>query len=184
MLTTNPKPFAKQCGGASNNGLVHSHNFTNNYIDESLLQKPSKAIATEIAKFTKSKINSIINVKTESSHNRFTDALRRDQAHFIKYTPNSNPNIPVIEGAPQRIIQMHETQKDPLQPAQFKHKRIPQGPSSPPPTILHSPPRKLTAKDQLDWKIPPCISNWKNAKGYTIPIEMRLSADGRTLQNV
>jgi len=47
---------------------------------------------------------------------------------------------------------------------------------------MHSPPRKLTVKDQQDWKIPPCISNWKNAKGYTIPLEMRLSADGRTLQ--
>lgn len=33
----------------------------------------------------------------------------------------------------------------------------------------------------LDWKVPPCISNWKNPKGYTIPLEMRLSADGRTL---
>lgn len=34
----------------------------------------------------------------------------------------------------------------------------------------------------LDWKIPPCVSNWKNSKGYTIPLEMRLRADGRTLQ--
>jgi SNW domain-containing protein 1 len=46
---------------------------------------------------------------------------------------------------------------------------------------MRSPPRKLTLQDQLDWKIPPCISNWKNAQGYTIPLEMRLSADGRTL---
>ena len=79
---------------------------------------------------------------------------------------------------------MHEVQKDPLQPAQFKHKRIPAAPRSPPPPIMHSPNRKVTAKDQLDWKVPPCISNWKNAKGYTIPLEMRISADGRTLQNV
>jgi hypothetical protein len=42
---------------------------------------------------------------------------------------------------------------------------------------LSSPPKKLfTEMDQLDWKIPPCISNWKNAKWYTIPLEMRLSA--------
>lgn len=33
----------------------------------------------------------------------------------------------------------------------------------------------------LDWKIPPCVSNWKNQKGYTIPLEMRVKADGRTL---
>ena len=79
---------------------------------------------------------------------------------------------------------MHEVQVDPLEPPKFKHKRIPGGPRSPPKTIMHSPPRKLTVKDQQDWKIPPCISNWKNAKGYTIPLEMRLSADGRTLQQV
>jgi len=77
---------------------------------------------------------------------------------------------------------MHEVQRDPLEPPKFEHKRIPRGAGSPPPTIMHSPPRKLTVKDQQDWKIPPCISNWKNAKGYTIPLEMRLSADGRTLQ--
>jgi SNW domain-containing protein 1 len=34
-----------------------------------------------------------------------------------------------------------------------------------------------------DLKIPACISNWKNAKGYTIPLHMRLQADGRTLQD-
>lgn len=38
--------------------------------------------------------------------------------------------------------------------------------------------------DLQDWKIPPCISNWKNAKGYCIPLEKRLAADGRGLQEV
>ena len=33
-----------------------------------------------------------------------------------------------------------------------------------------------------DWKIPPCISNWKNARGLTIPLDKRLAADGRDLQ--
>ena len=59
-------------------------------------------------------------------------------------------------------------------PAQFKHKKVARGPGSPPPTVMRSPPRKLNSKDMLDWKIPPCISNWKNSKGYTIPLEMRL----------
>ena len=47
---------------------------------------------------------------------------------------------------------------------------------------MHSPPRKLSAKDQADWRIPPCISNWKNPKGHTIPLDKRLAADGRGLQ--
>lgn len=48
--------------------------------------------------------------------------------------------------------------------------------------MLHSPPRKVTAQEQAEWKIPPCISNWKNPKGYTIPLDKRLAADGRGLQ--
>ena len=43
---------------------------------------------------------------------------------------------------------------------------------------MHSPPRAVSVKDQQDWKIPPCISNWKNQHGYTIPLDKRLAADG------
>ena len=49
--------------------------------------------------------------------------------------------------------------------------------------IMRSPPRKLTVQDQKDWKIPACISNWKNAAGYTVPLHMRLQADGRGLKD-
>ena len=61
---------------------------------------------------------------------------------------------------------------------------VPRGPPSPPPPILHSPPRKLTAEDQEAWKIPPPVSNWKNPKGYTVALDKRLAADGRGLQDV
>jgi len=33
---------------------------------------------------------------------------------------------------------------------------------------MHSPNRKVTVKEQQEWKIPPCISNWKNAKVYIL----------------
>jgi SNW domain-containing protein 1 len=64
------------------------------------------------------------------------------------------------------------------------NKKIPKGPPSPPAPVLHSPTRKVTVKEQQEWKIPPCISNWKNPKGYTIPLDKRLAADGRGLQAV
>ena len=64
------------------------------------------------------------------------------------------------------------------------NKKIPKGPPSPPAPVLHSPTRKVTVKEQQEWKIPPCISNWKNAKGYTVPLDKRLAADGRGLQQV
>eukprot|EP00921_Rhytidocystis_pertsovi_P004551 GHVQ01007900.1.p1 GENE.GHVQ01007900.1~~GHVQ01007900.1.p1 ORF type:complete len:363 (-),score=70.28 GHVQ01007900.1:141-1229(-) len=102
---------------------------------------------------------------------------------FYKYTPNKdapghNPKCS------QRVIRMVEKQTDPMEPAKFKHKRVPKGPPSPPAAVQHSPPRKLTQEDMQEWKIPPCVSNWKNQKGYTIPLDQRLQADGRGLQDV
>ena len=79
---------------------------------------------------------------------------------------------------------MVEAQIDPMEPPKHKSKKVPRGPPSPPVPVLHSPPRKLTVKDQQEWKIPPCISNWKNARGYTIPLDKRLAADGRDLQDM
>lgn len=64
------------------------------------------------------------------------------------------------------------------------NQKIPRGPPSPPPPLMHSPSRKVTVKEQQDWKIPPCISNWKNPRGYTIPLDKRVAADGRGLQTV
>ena len=52
----------------------------------------------------------------------------------------------------------------------------------PPAPVLHSPPRKVTAADQAAWTIPPALSNWKNTRGFTVPLDKRLAADGRGLQ--
>lgn len=105
------------------------------------------------------------------------------EPEFIRYTPKEDaPGY--TPNCRERVIKLVERQVDPFMPPRFKHKKVPRGPPSPPPPVHHSPARKLTAKDQKDWKIPPCVSNWKNAKGYTIPLDKRLSADGRNLQDV
>uniref|UniRef100_A0A6B2G3W5 SNW domain-containing protein 1 (Trinotate prediction) n=1 Tax=Myxobolus squamalis TaxID=59785 RepID=A0A6B2G3W5_MYXSQ len=79
---------------------------------------------------------------------------------------------------------MVEAPRDPMEPPRFKiNNKIPAAPPSPPAPVLHSPPRKVSVKEQLEWKIPPCISNWKNPKGYTIPLDKRLACDGRGLQD-
>eukprot|EP00887_Chlorella_sp_A99_P006436 scaffold3.g6436.t1 len=102
---------------------------------------------------------------------------------YIKYT-HSNTGPQHASGAGARIIKMQDMPVDPLEPPKFRHTKVPRGPGSPPVPVMHSPPRALTVKDQQDWKIPPCISNWKNSKGYTIPLDKRLAADGRGLQEV
>ncbi|PIO77503.1 SKIP/SNW domain protein [Teladorsagia circumcincta] len=70
-------------------------------------------------------------------------------------------------GSQQRIIRMVEEQKDPMEPPKFRWDMF---------YVL------VTTKDQNDWKIPPCISNWKNPKGFTVSLDKRLAADGRGLQ--
>jgi len=162
-------------------GTNHKHNFVNRYLADDELRKPTADVASAISSATQRDLNRLVGAKIAPAHSSNFQGNGSREGQFIKYTPKQQGDGH-NSAASQRIIKMHEVQVDPLEPAKFKHKRVPGGPGSPPKTIMHSPPRKLTVKDQQDWKIPPCISNWKNAKGYTIPLEMRLSADGRTLQ--
>ena len=106
---------------------------------------------------------------------------RRDPT-YVSYTPNNQMGDQ--SSGKTRIIKIVDRQQDPMEPPKHKHKKIPRGPPSPPPPVMHSPPRKLTAEDQEMWKIPPPVSNWKNPKGYTVPLDKRLAADGRGLQDV
>ena len=80
------------------------------------------------------------------------------------------------------MVRVVEIAKDPLDPPNYRFHKVPNGFGDAPVPILHSPPRKVTVQDMQDWKIPPCISNWKNARGLTIPLDKRLAADGRGLQ--
>ena len=101
------------------------------------------------------------------------------EAQYIRYTGSSAGAQ--VAG---RIVKMQDMPVDPLEPPKFKHIKVPRGSGSPPAPVMHSPPRKLSAEEQRDWKIPPCVSNWKNNAGHTIPLDKRLAADGRGLQEV
>ncbi|ESR43941.1 hypothetical protein CICLE_v10012059mg [Citrus x clementina] len=83
-----------------------------------------------------------------------------------------------------RILRVVAMPLDPLEPPKLKHKRVPKASGSPPVPVMHSPPRPMTVKDQLDWRIPPCISNWKNPQRFTIPLDKQLAAEGRGLLEV
>ena len=130
---------------------------------------------------TKAALEKLINAKISSSL-PVRHAEKAEDAQYIRYTA-SNQGEGSASGSEQRIIRVVEVQKDPLEPPRFKiNKKVPNAPPSPPPPVMHSPTRKLTVQEQQDWRIPPCISNWKNARGYTIPLDKRLAADGRGLQ--
>ncbi|KAA8523157.1 hypothetical protein F0562_009580 [Nyssa sinensis] len=136
----------------------------------------------ETTQETKAALEKIVNVRLSAAQPKNVPSQSSD-SKFIKYKP-SQQSAAFNSGAKERIIRMVEMPVDPLEPPKFKHKRVPKASGSPPVPVMHSPPRPVTVKDQQDWKIPPCISNWKNPKGYTIPLDKRLAADGRGLQEV
>lgn len=68
---------------------------------------------------------------------------------------------------------MVEAQVDPMEPPRFQiNRKIPRAAPSPPAPVLHSPPRRVSVKQQRDWKVPPCVSHWKNAKGIHFYMRM------------
>ncbi|KAK1266155.1 hypothetical protein QJS04_geneDACA002496 [Acorus gramineus] len=153
------------------------------------IQKPSEEDEVEkqkeieeTTKRTKEAIEKIVNVRLSAAQPKNVTVASNDVKQ-ITYTP-SMQSAAFNSGAKERKIFMVEMPVDPLEPPKFKHKRVPRASGSPPVPVMHSPPRPVTVKDQQDWKIPPCISNWKNPKGYTIPLDKRLAADGRGLQEV
>lgn len=94
--------------------------------------------------------------------------------------PNYIRYVPAQDGAQPKIIQMVEVQKDPFEPPRFKiNQKVPRAPPSPPAPVMHSPPRKITAEEHKQWKIPPCVSSWKNPRGYTVPLDKRCAFNGR-----
>jgi SNW domain-containing protein 1 len=147
--------------------------------EDRAMERPDAEQVNDTAERTRLALERITQGKIKAAQPKHVPK-NNNESEYIRYTP---ANQSADEGK-QRIIKMTTVQEDPLEPPRFKHKKIPRGPAEPPPPVMHSPPRAATAQDQKDWMIPPCISNWKNNKGYTIPLDKRLAADGRGLQDV
>ena len=151
-------------------------------VGEISLDRPSEEEVAAQTEKTKQALEKLVSGAVAAQKPKNVQGITRSDATYVRYTPanqmgdNSRKN--------DRIMKIVERQRDPMEPPKFKHKKIPRGPPSPPPPVMHSPPRKLTAEDQEAWKIPPPVSNWKNPKGYTVPLDKRLAADGRGLQDV
>ncbi|KAF2637256.1 hypothetical protein P280DRAFT_112942 [Massarina eburnea CBS 473.64] len=145
------------------------------------LERPSQELVQATKERTQEALQALVSGQNAAQRPKLVKGRAKDEPTFVKYTPTAQ--MGEAQGK-TRILKIQQRQMDPMEPPKHKHKRIPGGPPSPPPPVLHSPPRKLTAEDQENWRIPPPISNWKNPKGYTVPLDKRLAADGRGLQDV
>ncbi|KAL9610058.1 MAG: hypothetical protein Q9167_005219 [Letrouitia subvulpina] len=151
-------------------------------VGEISLDRPSEEEVAENTEKTRKALESLVSGAVAAQKPKNVKGISRKDPTYVRYTPANQMGD--VSQKNDRIMKIVERQKDPLEPPKFKHKKIPRGPPSPPPPVMHSPPRKLTAEDQEAWKIPPPVSNWKNPKGYTVPLDKRLAADGRGLQDV
>jgi len=146
------------------------------------LARPSEEEVQATAQRTQEALAKLVSGAVASQKPKNVNVGGRRDPTFVRYTPSNQMGD--NSKKQDRIMKIVERQRDPMEPPKFKHKKIPRGPPSPPPPVMHSPPRKLTAEDQEAWRIPPPVSNWKNPKGYTVPLDKRLAADGRGLQDV
>ncbi|PQE28540.1 putative SNW domain-containing 1 protein [Rutstroemia sp. NJR-2017a WRK4] len=146
------------------------------------LDRPSEEEVAASTERTKNALATLVSGAVAAQKPKNVNIGARKDPTYVRYTPANQMGDNTRKN--DRIMKIVERQQDPMEPPKFKHKKIPRGPPSPPPPVMHSPPRKLTAEDQEAWKIPPPVSNWKNPKGYTVPLDKRLAADGRGLQDV
>ncbi|KAK4127514.1 hypothetical protein N657DRAFT_641517 [Parathielavia appendiculata] len=146
------------------------------------LSRPSKEQVEETAERTKNALATLVSGALAAQKPKNVNVGGRRDPTFVRYTPSDQMGD--RSKKQERIMKIVERQRDPMEPPKFKHKKIPRGPPTPPPPVMHSPPRKLTAEDQEAWRIPPPVSMWKNPKGFTIPLDKRVAADGRGLQDV
>jgi SNW domain-containing protein 1 len=148
------------------------------------LDRPSEEEVLSTAERTRLALENIANSQIAASKPKNVRKASRNEPTYIRYTPANQMGERGNVAHNQRIIKMVDRAEDPMEPAKFKHRKLPRGPGSPPPPIMHSPPRKVTAKEQAEWVIPPSISNWKNPKGYTIPLDKRMAAKGQHLADI
>ena len=151
-------------------------------VGEISLDRPSEEEVAAQTEKTKNALAILVSGAVAAQKPKNIKGTSRAEPTYVRYTPANQMGDTTQKN--DRIMKIVPRQQDPMEPPKFKYKKIPRGPPSPPPPVMHSPPRKLTAEDQEAWKIPPPISNWKNPKGYTVPLDKRLAADGRGLQDV
>ncbi|KAI9506242.1 SKIP/SNW domain-containing protein [Coemansia spiralis] len=146
--------------------------------EDAIPDRPDADAVRETAERTKSALEKIVG-------GRISGAAKSTQAAkepvYVRYTPGQQSEG-FNSGARQRIVRVTEMPVDPMEPAKVRHQKRARAAAEPPVPVMHSPPRKLTAEEQREWVIPPCVSNWKNIHGFTVSLDKRLATDGRGME--
>ena len=159
-----------------NNQLVFRNNNDNTQTGTAY-PKPSKEQTMITAQNTKTALEKLCQSKIKSYKTVKNTTYSSQEPKIVSYIPMSTSN-----STSNRLISITSRPVDPLENIKFTHRKIPHSNPNDPVPVMHSPQRKITAQDQRNWKIPPCISSSKNPKGLVIPLDLRIMADGRNLK--
>jgi SNW domain-containing protein 1 len=159
-----------------NNQLVLRNNNDNTQTGTAY-PKPSKEQTMITAQNTKTALEKLCQSKIKSYKTVKNTTYSSQEPKIVSYIPMSTSN-----STSNRLISITSRPVDPLENIKFTHRKIPHSNPNDPVPVMHSPQRKITAQDQRNWKIPPCISSSKNPKGLVIPLDLRIMADGRNLK--
>ena len=123
------------------------------------LSRPSAAEIADSTEKTKLALEKLVSGAVASQKPKNIQGLNRNDPTYVRYTPANQKTTNT------RIFKIVEKHKDPFEGPKFKHKKIPRGPPSPPPPVMHSPTWKYTSDDQAAWKITHPISNCQHPRG-------------------
>ncbi|KAJ2751024.1 mRNA splicing protein [Coemansia pectinata] len=152
--------------------------------EDAIPLRPDGEAVREAAERTKLALEKITNARANDGKKVALNGIGRSDPTFVRYTPGGQAGAEFNSGAAQRIVRVSEMPLDPMEPPKVKHQKKARAPGSPPAPVMHSPPRKLTAEEQKEWSIPPCVSNWKNIHGFTVSLDKRLATDGRGMEDL
>ncbi|GJN29282.1 hypothetical protein PR202_gb17494 [Eleusine coracana subsp. coracana] len=146
-------------------------------------------IIEEVSARTRAALQALIDARVSAVNPASVPRHGTGRTSFVKYRP-ARQSAAFNSGAAERVVRVSHAQEDPVMPPKHRHKRFPcpaGSSSSPPVTVLHSPPRPASRKDAEEWRVPPCVSDWKNPKGYSVPLHKRVAASdgaGRVMRDV
>ncbi|KAJ2557011.1 mRNA splicing protein [Coemansia sp. RSA 1933] len=177
--------------GRRNNEVVHSQfkdivplrqrkDFDDN--EDAIPERPDMDVVQETAERTKLALEKTLGGRIDGTMAKGAKAASKEPT-FVRYTPGQQGEG-FNSGARQRIVRVTDMPVDPMEPSKVRLQKKARKPAEPPAPVMHSPPRKITAEEQKEWSVPPCVSNWKNIHGFTVSLDKRLATDGRGMEEL
>ncbi|KAJ1902466.1 mRNA splicing protein, partial [Coemansia sp. IMI 209127] len=150
--------------------------------EEAIPERPTMDVVKETAERTKLALEKTLGGRIDGTMAKGAKAASREPT-YVRYTPGQQ-GAEFNSGAKQRIVRVTDMPVDPMEPSKVRLQKKARKPAEPPAPVMHSPPRKITADEQKEWAVPPCVSNWKNIHGFTVSLDKRLATDGRGMEEL